>query len=265
MTKIIAVSNHKGGVGKTTSTVNLGAALAIKGYKVCLVDLDPQANLTQSFYDLLINHKSIYHFLGREIKDGSELISPVRVRKNIFIIPSSMDLAAAESELNSELGREYFLKDLLLSPVCIDEKFDYILIDCPPSLGFLTINALAVAHDVLIPLHAEYLPFNGLINLKEMINKIKVRINPQLRISGVFLTKFSSRTVLNRDTQENVHELFGDKLLKTTISTNIALAEAPSRHQDIFSYDSKCKGALEYMALCEELLEKEGLDGKEKL
>lgn len=262
MTKIIAVSNHKGGVGKTTSTVNLGAALALKGYEVCLVDLDPQANLTQSFFETIDPERSIYHNLK-----GTYVAIPIPVSEKLSVIPSSLDLSAAESELSSEPGRESLLKNLLLDSQNLIGHFDYILIDCPPSLGLLTLNALTAAHDVLIPLHAEYLPFNGLSNLVGIINKIKIktRLNPALKISGVFLTKYNSRTVLNRDVAENVQELFGDKLLKTTISTNIALAEAPSRHQDIFTYDSKCKGALDYMALCEEILEKEKLDEKEKL
>lgn len=259
MTKIIAISNHKGGVGKTTSTVNLGAALELKGYKVCLVDLDPQANLTQS----LIHPHRIIETIYDNLKNET-VPYPIVVNEKLCVIPSCLDLAAAESELISKLGREQLLKNRLLETMKFLD-FDYILIDCPPSLGLLTINALTAADDVLIPLHAEYLPFNGLRTLVEIINKIKIRLNPQLKISGVFLTKYDSRKVLNRDVAENVKELFGDKLLNATISTNIALAEAPSQHQDIFSYDSKCKGALDYMALCEEILEKEKLDEKEKL
>lgn len=191
--------------------------------------------------------------------------SPVAPGYKLFVIPSSLDLSAAESELSSEPGREQLLKDVLSGKIISDEKFDYILIDCPPSLGFLTLNALTAAQDVLIPLQAEYLPLSGLVRIREVIDKIKKRINPTLKISGVFLTKYDPRKILNKDVAEKVRDMFGDTLLNTTISNNIALAEAPSCQQDIFSYDKTCKGALEYMALCEEILEKEELDEKEKL
>lgn len=260
MTKIIAVSNHKGGVGKTTSTVNLGAALASKGYRVCLVDLDPQANLTQSFFKTMDPERSIYHNLK-----GTYVATPLPVSEKLSVIPSSLDLSAAGSELSCEPGRESLLKNLLLDSQNFIGQFDYILIDCPPSLGFLALNAFTAANEILIPLQAEYLPLNGLVRLREVIEKVKKRINPGIKISGVFFTKFDPRRVLNRDVAEDVRGMFGDTLLKTTISSNIALAEAPSQNQDIFSYDNKCKGALEYMALCEEILEREKLDDKEKL
>ncbi len=260
MTKIIAVSNHKGGVGKTTSTVNLGAALASKGHKVCLVDLDPQANLTQSFFKTIDPERSIYHNLK-----GTYVATLLPVSEKLSVIPSSLDLSAAEIELSCEPGREQLLKDVLSGEIILDEKFDYILIDCPPSLGLLTLNALTAAQDVLIPLQAEYLPLTGLVRLKEVIEKVKKRLNPGIKISGVFFTKFDPRRVLNKDVAEDVRGMFGDTLLKTNISSNIALAEAPSAQKDIFSYDNTCKGAMDYMALCEEILEKERLDEKEKL
>lgn len=247
MAKIYAVSNHKGGVGKTTSTVNIGAALANKDNKVLLVDLDPQSNLTQS---LGIKNAEITIY---ENLRGEKAILPLEARKNLFVLPSSLDLSAAEIELSSEPGREYVLKEILSQ---LKDKFDYIFIDCPPSLGLLTINALAASDYVLIPLQAEYLPLRGLAKLTEVINKIKNRLNPKLEIGGVFLTQYDSRKVLHRDIAENVKNFFGSKMLKSTISNNIALAEAPSQGKDIFLYNKNCKGAQDYNNLCNELIEK---------
>jgi chromosome partitioning protein len=247
MSIIIAVSNHKGGVGKTTSTVNIGAALVRKGYKVLLVDLDPQANLTQSL-DAKQSAFTIYDYIK-----GSDNVIPVQIKPNLFMIPSSLDLSAAEVEISSEPGREYILKDILSK---VEKSFDYILIDCPPSLSILTINAFTASKIVIIPMQAEYLPLRGLAKLTEVINKIKTRLNPQLEIRCVFLTKFDSRKILNRDVAESIKNFFGEKLLKNHISTSIALAEAPSQGKDIFMYNNTSKPAQEYAELTDEILEK---------
>lgn len=261
MTKIIAISNHKGGVGKTTSTVNLGAALALKGYKVCLVDLDPQANLTQSFLKDFDQSQSISQLLKKFTKNWYDY-EPVTINDNLCIIPSSLDLSLVENELISAIGRESLLKNIFRSFKHDSNfthpwsKLDVILIDCPPSLGLLTINAFTAADEVLIPLNAEYLPFNGLVTLVEIINNVKTITNSDLSILGVFFTRFDSGKILNRDVFQSVEEFFKDKVFKTTIPSNITLAEAPSFQKDIFSYDNKCKGAQGYMTLCEEILEK---------
>lgn len=243
---IYAISNHKGGVGKTTSTINIGAALASKNKKVLLVDLDPQANLTQSL-GIQNAEITIYDNLR-----GEQMISPLEYKTNLYVLPSSLDLSAAEIELSSEPGREYILKELLEK---LKNKFEYILIDCPPSLGLLTINALTAADYVIIPMQAEYLPLRGLAKLTEVINKIKSRLNTELKIGCVFLTQYDARKVLNRDVAESVSEFFGNKFLKNKISSNVALAEAPSQGKDIFSYNKHCKGAEDYRSIVDELIQ----------
>lgn len=244
---IYAVSNHKGGVGKTTSTINIGAALANRVKKVLLVDLDPQANLTQS-----LGIKNVEISIYENLK-GQKIIHPIEHRNNLYVLPSSLDLSAAEIELSSEPGREYILKELLGQ---LKNKFDYIFIDCPPSLGLLTINALTASDYVLIPMQAEFLPLRGLAKLNEVIKKIQTRLNTDLKIGSVFLTQYDSRKVLNRDIAESVSDFFHDKLLNTKISNNIALAEAPGKGKDIFIYNRSCKGAVDYDDLCKELIEK---------
>lgn len=244
---IYAVSNHKGGVGKTTSTINIGAALANKGKKVLLVDLDPQANLTQS-----LGIKNVDITIYENLK-GEKIVHPVEYRANLYVLPSSLDLSAAEIELSSEPGREYILNEILSKLV---SKYDYIFIDCPPSLGLLTINALVAADYVLIPMQAEYLPLRGLAKLTEVIAKIQKRLNDKLQVGSVFLTQYDPRKVLNRDIAESVDGHFGSKFLNTKISNNVALAEAPAQGKDIFLYNRACKGAKDYEDLCNELLEK---------
>ncbi|MGC0372353.1 MAG: hypothetical protein DGJ47_001065 [Rickettsiaceae bacterium] len=244
---IYAISNHKGGVGKTTSTINIGAALALKNKKVLLVDLDPQANLTQS---LKIDKPEITIYDNLR---GKQLISPVEHKKNLYVLPSSLDLSAAEIELSSEPGREYILREFLNK---LKNKYDYILIDCPPSLGLLTINALTAADFVIIPMQAEYLPLRGLAKLTEVIDKIKNRLNKNLQIGCVFLTLYDPRKILNRDIAETVSEFFGKNFLKGAISSNVALAEAPSQGKDIFAYNKNCKGAMDYASLVDEIIEK---------
>ena len=247
MTKVISVANHKGGIGKTTSTINIGAALVALGKRVLLIDLDPQANLTQSL-GVTNPEMTIYDNLR-----GEKVVCPIKVKKGFYVIPSSLDLSAAEIELSSEPGREYILKDIISR---ISTKFDYVLIDCPPSLGLLTINSLTCSDSVYIPLAAEYLPLRGLAKLNEVIEKIKSRLNPKLEIASVFLTKYDQRKILNRDVAESVKDFFGEKLMETRISDNIALAEAPCHGKDIFLYNKKCKGAEDYENLCAELIKK---------
>lgn len=252
MVKIFAVMNHKGGVGKTTSTVNIGAALALKDFKVLLIDLDSQANLTHHLGIKDPEH-TIYDYLK-----GEKKIQTINIKKNLFAVPATLDLAGAEIELSSEPGREYILKEVLGR---INEDFDFILIDCPPSLGILTINALTASHEILIPLQAEFLPLKGLAKITEIVQKIKTRLNPFLKIGGVFFTQYDHRKIMNRDIFESVKMMFGEKLLNSTISNNISLAEAPGEGLDIFQYSNTCKGAEDYKNLCSELLNNEAENG----
>ena len=245
MSKIITISNHKGGVGKTTSTINIGAGLNKLGKRVLLIDLDPQANLSQSlgFTDQYIN---IYGALK-----GDYRLQTVNVSPGLDIIPSTLDLSGAEIELSGEAGREYILRELI-EPIKGD--YDYILIDSPPSLGLLTINAFTASDCIIIPLQAQYLALQGLTKLIEVIKKIKSRLNKELELGGVIITMYDNRKVLNRDVVSTIQEHFKDLVFNTKIRDNVALAEAPSQGMDIFRYDPKSNGAEDYLALSQEII-----------
>ena len=243
---IIAISNHKGGVGKTTSVVNIGAGLALLGKKVLLIDTDPQANLSQSM-GVEDADKSIYNALKGEIP-----LPIVEVDSNLFLVPSNLDLAAAEVELSSRISRETILRKQVEE---IKNQFDFIIIDCPPSLGLITINAFAAADKVLIPLQSEYLAMRGMDKLIDFISLVKQNINPSLSLGGVFITQYDSRKVLNRDISQSVKETFGaEKFFDTVIRENISLAEAPANNQSIFKYAPKSNGAVDYSNLVTEIL-----------
>lgn len=247
MGNIISVSNHKGGVGKTTTTVNIGAALAQLGHKVLLIDLDPQANLSQSL-GLEDKEPNIYQLLKGE---GRPL--PINVAERLDVIPSSLDLSGAEVELAGEAGREYILEELLQP---LKFRYDHILIDCPPSLGLLTINALTASDEVLIPIQPHYLAAQGLSKLLEVVEKVRKRINKRLKVGSILVTLYDGRKVLNRDVLEALETRFPGELLRTRIRENIALAEAPTQGLDIFRYAPKSNGAGDYLAAGRELLEK---------
>lgn len=247
MARIIALSNHKGGVGKTTSVVNIGAGLAELGRKVLVIDLDPQENLSQSL-GVRDADNNIYGALKGHYK-----VRPVPVIDRLDLIPSTLDLSGVEVELSNEAGREYILKEVL-EP--FDARYDFILIDSPPSLGLLTINALTASDQVIIPIQSHYLAIKGLTKITEIIDKIKKRINRNLEINGVVITQYDKRKVLNRDVAESIHTYFRDKVYKTKIRENIALAEAPSAGQDIFRYNPRSNGAQDYMNLCREIIKR---------
>jgi len=244
MGKIIAISNHKGGVGKTTSTLNIGAALQRMGKKVLLIDLDPQANLTQSL-GLMDHTPTIYEALR-----GEAQLDPIEVLPGLDVITSTLDLSGAEVELSSEPGREYILKELL-EP--LRNSYSYILIDSPPSLGLLTINAFTAAQEVYIPLQAHYLALQGMNKLQEIVERVGKRLNKGLRIGGVFVTQYDQRKVLNRNVAETIREHFPAETFRTAIRDNVALAEAPTQGVDVFRYAPKSTGAADYQALAKEI------------
>ena len=241
---VIAISNHKGGVGKTTSTLNIGAALQRMGKKVLLIDLDPQANLTQSL-GLMDHTPTIYEALR-----GEAQLDPIEVLPGLDVVTSTLDLSGAEVELSSEPGKDYILKELL-EP--LRNRYSYILIDSPPSLGLLTMNALAAAQEVYIPLQAHYLALQGMSKLQEIVEKVRKRLNKGLRIGGVFVTQYDQRKVLNRNVAETIREHFPAETFRTAIRDNIALAEAPTQGLDVFRYAPKSTGAADYQALAKEI------------
>jgi len=248
MSKIVTIGNHKGGVGKTTSAINIGAGLNKLGKQVLLIDLDPQANLSQSL-GLMEPDRTIYGALR-----GEHPLQAIEILKGLDAIPSTLDLSGAEVEISGEAGREYILRELL-EP--LSATYDYILIDSPPSLGLLTINALTASQEVFIPLQAQYLALRGLSKLLEVIDKIKRRLNRDLKVGGVFITQYDSRKVLNRDVVATIEEHFKDKLFSAKIRDNVALAEAPIQGVDIFRYSPKSYGAEDYLSLCMEIIKNE--------
>ena len=256
----IAITNQKGGVGKTTSTVNLGAALARAGQRVCLIDLDPQANLTMHLgLEPGKAKPSVYELLG----GSASLQECLRtVRPNMDIVPAEIDLAGAEVELVGVVGREILLRDALYPA---KELFDVLLIDCPPSLGLLTINALSAVNEVFIALQPHFLALQGLGKLLETVNLVQRRINSDLSITGVLLCLYDSRTALCDEVAREVARFFksehplqslwqGSRIFGTPIRRNIRLAEAPGHGQTIFEYSPSCHGAEDYEALAQELL-----------
>lgn len=247
MAIVISLLNHKGGVGKTTSTINIGAGLVELDKRVLLMDLDPQANLSLSL-GIGRQASTLYEALR-----GEADLAPVNVRPGLDIIPSTLDLSGAEMELINEAGREYILRELFEG---VRDAYDFIIIDCPPSLGLLTLNALTSSEYVLIPLQAEFLALQGLAKIKQVIQKVKLRLNKQLDILGVLPTMYDGRKVLNRDVAETIQKYFGRLVFKTYIRDNVALAEAPAHRKDIFSYNGSSPGAVDYLNICKEILER---------
>lgn len=245
MGKVISLLNHKGGVGKTTSAINIGAGLVELGKKVLLIDLDPQANLTLSL-GIPRQPVTIYEALR-----GESGLQPTTVKSNLDVVISNLNLSGAEMELINEAGREYILNELF-EP--LRDDYDFIIVDCPPSLGLLTLNALTASDYVIIPLQTEFLAMQGLAKIREVIQKVRIRLNKRLEIAGVMATMYDSRKILNRDVVETIHKYFGKLVFESYIRDNVALAEAPAQRQDIFAYSPSSSGAEDYLNLCKELL-----------
>ena len=252
--KTICIFNQKGGVGKTTTNINLCAYLAMEGYRVLTIDIDPQGNTTSglgldknsldfSMYDVLVSDTTI-----KESIIKSDLV------QNLSIAPSTMELAVAEVELINKENREKIMKDKLKE---IEDEYDYVFIDCPPSLGVLTINALSCADSVLIPIQCEFYALEGVSQLMSTVQLVKKSLNKKLDIEGVIMTMFDFRTNLSNEVLKEVQKFFNEKVYKTTIPRNVRLAEAPSFGLPIMLYDEKCKGAEAYVNLTKEFLNRQ--------
>lgn len=243
----IAFTNQKGGVGKTTTTVNTGAGLANLGYRVLLVDMDPQANLT---YSVKLNSnridKNIYHLLKGDVG----VTDIIMKHKQFDILPSSIELSGAEMELVNIPAREMLLKDALAE---VSGRYDFVLIDCPPNLGVLTLNAFTAADELVIVLQSEYLALHGLSKLMDVIQVVQRRLNKNLKVEGILCTLYDNRKNLNREVVGHIRDYFGAKVFNTVIRDNVALAEAPSHHKTIFEYDGESNGAVDYQMFAKEI------------
>ena len=251
--RIITLLNQKGGTGKTTTAINVGAALSRCGLKCLLVDIDPQGSLTQSAgFDEYLTEDDLTTY---EVLQGSDINRAIRSKKDAYdVLPTDIRLSAAEIELVNADRRNYLLKDALGK---LKKSYDYIVIDSPPALNILTLMALTAATEVIIPVQAQYLPLKGVAQLRDTVELVKSRFNPELEISGVLLTFYDERRNLDKDVLEALEQAFEGKVFKTKISTNTKLAEAPSYGKDVIAYSIKSKGSVQYRALAAEILKHE--------
>jgi chromosome partitioning protein len=242
---VISLVNHKGGVGKTTSAINIGAGLARKGFRVLVIDADPQANLSAGL-GILEAERSIYEAFRERAK-----LPIVNVKKNLDVVPSSMRFAKIEKDLASEIATETILRELLEG---VKDSYDYCIIDCPPALGLITINALVVSSRVYIPMQAEYLAFKGMNSIVDIIAVVKKYFNPKLEVSGIFFTRYNEKLLLSKEVRKNVELSYGERLMNSEIRTNVALSECQTNGVDIFDYDPSSNGAWDYEKLVDEIL-----------
>ena len=249
MTRVVALANQKGGVGKTTTAINLGASLAACERKVLLIDLDPQANATSGLGLPKNDDRSMYAVLAGELR----LADIVRATElpTLFVAPSSVDLVGAEVELRDTSEREFRLKTAISQ---LDSDYDYILIDSPPSLGLLTINGLAAADSVLVPMQCEYFAMEGVSQLLNTVERVRESVNPELEIEGIALTMYDDRMNLSRQVAEEVRNHFGAKVYKTVVPRNVRLGEAPSFGKPIILYDIRSRGSEAYVSLAKEFI-----------
>ena len=252
MSKIISVANQKGGVGKTTTAINLAACLALSGQKVLIIDIDPQGNASSGLgVNLRESQKGIYELLaGNASLD--QVIYPTEI-DTLKIIPSNVDLAGAEIEL---VGRDHREKILSMALNGVNAEYEFVVIDCPPSLGLLTLNALTVSQSVLIPMQCEYYALQGLSQLLKTLKRIQKSINPDLKVEGILLTMYDARTLLNGQVENHVKKYFSEFLMKTIIPRNIRLSEAPSHGKPIVLYANRSKGSDSYVELAQEVIQR---------
>jgi chromosome partitioning protein len=250
---ILAIANQKGGVGKTTTAINLAAALAMRGKPTLLIDLDPQGNSSMSYMDIRTASRSMYDvFIEPDVK-LKDVIHPSSSQPNLSIAPARIALAKLESRLVGELDAPFRLKDELAA---LNGQFQNVVIDCPPALGLLTVNALVASTHLLIPIQSSYFALEGTDDLLETIEKVRQRPNPELEILGVVITMHDKRTALGRDIQDQIRKVFGDKVFRTVISKSVRLEESPAYRESIFTFAPDSTGAAEYYSLCEEVMDR---------
>jgi len=249
---IVSIANQKGGVGKTTTAINLAAALALRETRVLLIDLDPQANSSMSFLDMSQVQRSMYEAMVDDTVGIEGILQPTR-HATLTVAPARIALAKLEARLVGEIDAHFKLRDRIDR---IRDRFDHIVIDCPPTLGLLTVNALVASTHLLIPIQSSYFALEGTDDLLETIEKVRARANPALQIVGVLITMHDRRTSLARDIRGQIHHVFGGKVFNTVITKSVRLEESPAYKESIFTFAPESTGAAEYYSLCEEVIDR---------